>query len=303
MMGVEINAQEGESEVAEWTDKLLEMTLYRLHKFWYHYDFIFKWTTLSKETKVFVNKYNLFIKEIVKNKDRSVKSESPVLLDFLLDVSTSGSELTTDEIVDQIKTFVVAAFDTTAVATCFVITMLAMYPDMQNRVYEEVRSVLGPERTPDFQDLPSLKYTELVIKETFRLFPVCPFMAREVLEDLSLDEDITLPKGSLLLLGVVQVHRSAEYWSDPLKFDPDRFLPERATNRHPFTYIPFSAGPMNCIGQKYGQMALKTILAILVRKFRFRTEYKTVDEIKLFTKLILRPRDGFKCSFEIRRKE
>ena len=84
------------------------MTLYRLHKFWYHYDFIFKWTTLSKETKVFVNKYNLFIKEIVKNKDRSVKSESPVLLDFLLDVSTSGSELTTDEIVDQIKTFVVA---------------------------------------------------------------------------------------------------------------------------------------------------------------------------------------------------
>ena len=65
--------------------------------------------------------------------------------------------------------------------------MLAMYPDMQNRVYEEVRSVLGPERTPDFQDLPSLKYTELVIKETFRLFPVCPFMAREVLEDLSLD--------------------------------------------------------------------------------------------------------------------
>ena len=116
-------------------------------------------------------------------------------------------------------------------------------------------------------------------------------------------EVITLPKGSLLLLGVIQVHRSAEYWSDPLKFDPDRFLPETATNRHPFTYIPFSAGPMNCIGQKYGKMAFKTIVAILVRKFQFRTEYKTVDEIKLTTKLIVRPRDGFKCSFEMRKKE
>ena len=63
---------------------------------------------MSKETKVFVNKYNLFIKEIIKNKDKSVKSESPALLDFLLDLSTSGSELTTDEIVDEIKTFVAA---------------------------------------------------------------------------------------------------------------------------------------------------------------------------------------------------
>ena len=76
--------------------------------------------------------------------------------------------------------------------SCFVITMLAMHPDIQNRVYEEVVSVLGPERTPDFKDLPSFKYMELVIKETLRLFPGSPFMAREVLEDLSLDGSTVL---------------------------------------------------------------------------------------------------------------
>ena len=65
--------------------------------------------------------------------------------------------------------------------------MLAMHPDIQNQVYEEVLRVLGPEKIPDFQDLPSLKYTELVIKETMRLFPPNIFMARDVLEDLPLD--------------------------------------------------------------------------------------------------------------------
>ena len=82
--------------------------LYRLYKFWYHYDFIFKWTTLYNEGEEFINKYNLFIKDIIKNKDKSVTSESPTLLDFLLDLSANRSELTTDEIVDEIKTFVLA---------------------------------------------------------------------------------------------------------------------------------------------------------------------------------------------------
>ncbi|KAJ3650713.1 hypothetical protein Zmor_016795 [Zophobas morio] len=303
-IGVQVNAQDGESEVVEWTDKILETMLHRLYNFWYHHDFIYKRTRLHKETQVLLTKCNQFVAEAIKNKEKSDKSEFPVLLDYLLDLSSSGTEITTDEIVDEIKTFVAAAFDTTAVVTCFVITTLALHPDIQDQVYEEVLRVLGSEKIPDFQDLPSLKYTELVIKETMRLFPPNIFMARDVQEDLPLDgEDITLPKGSIVMLGVLHLHRSTEYWPDPLKFDPDRFSPERSTNRHPFTYIPFSAGPMNCIGQKYAMMSVKTIVATLIRKFKFRTEYKTVDEVKLRTKVVLRPRDGFKTYFEIRKNQ
>ncbi|XP_063927453.1 cytochrome P450 4C1-like [Zophobas morio] len=303
IIGVQVNAQDGESEVVEWTDTILETMLHRLYNFWYHHDFIYKRTRLHKETQVLLTKCNQFVAEAIKNKEKSDKSEFPVLLDYLLDLSSSGTEITTDEIVDEIKTFVAAAFDTTAVVTCFVITTLALHPDIQDQVDEEVLRVLGPEKIPDFQDLPSLKYTELVIKETMRLFPPNIFMARDVQEDLPLDENITLPKGSVVMLGVLHVHRSTEYWPDPLKFDPDRFSPERSTNRHPFTYIPFSAGPMNCIGQKYAMMSLKTIVATLIRKFKFRTEYKTVDEVKLRTKVVLRPRDGFKTYFEIRKNQ
>ena len=176
--------------------------LHRLYNFWYHHDFIYKCTRLHKETQVLLTKRNLFVAEAIKNKEKSDRSESPVLLDYLLDLSSSGTEITTDEIVDEIKTFVVAvntisesssshlssqAFDTTAVVTCFVITTLALHPDIQDQVYEEVLRVLGPEKIPDFQDLPSLKYTELVIKETMRLFPPNIFMARDVQEDLPLD--------------------------------------------------------------------------------------------------------------------
>ncbi|KAJ3650714.1 hypothetical protein Zmor_016796 [Zophobas morio] len=301
MLGVQLNVQQGESELGRWTDRLLEIMFLRLFNFWYQYDFFFKWTKLHKENQLLLTKYQRYLEEIIGKKGKSVKSDFVVLLDFLLDLSRSGTKITTEEILDEVKTFVIGSFDTTALLSCFTITMLGMHPDVQNRVYEEVLTVLGPERTPDYQDLPSLKYTELVLKETLRLFPPSPCLERLVLEDLPLDgDDITLPKGSVAMLAVLPVHRNTKYWPDPLKFDPDRFSPERSTNRHPFTYMPFSAGPMNCIGRKYGIMSTKTIIAILIRKFKFRTEYKTVDDIKLGAKLILRPRDGFKCSFDLR---
>ena len=81
--------------------------LHRLYNFWYHHDFIYKCTRLHKETQVLLTKRNLFVAEAIKNKEKSDRSESPVLLDYLLDLSSSGTEITTDEIVDEIKTFIV----------------------------------------------------------------------------------------------------------------------------------------------------------------------------------------------------
>ena len=107
-------------------------------------------------------------------------------------------------------------------------------------------------------------------------------------------DDLILPKGSSAILGIIHVQRNSKYWPDPLKFDPDRFLPEEVAKRHPFAYLPFSGGPRNCVGPRYAMMTMKAVLATVIRRFEFSTSYKTVEDIKLKTNLVLRPVDGFK---------
>lgn len=107
MLGVQLNVQQGESELGRWTDRLLEIMFLRLFNFWYQYDFIFKWTKLHKENQLLLTKYQRYLEEIIGKKGKSVKSDFVVLLDFLLDLSRSGTKITTEEILDEVKTFVI----------------------------------------------------------------------------------------------------------------------------------------------------------------------------------------------------
>ncbi|XP_072375797.1 cytochrome P450 4C1-like, partial [Diabrotica undecimpunctata] len=148
------------------------------------------------------------------------------------------------------------------------------------KVYEEAVAVLGQDGGVTDSNLSLLKYTERVIKETLRLFPPALIFSRLVTKDLDLG-DVVLPEGSSATIMPLFVQRNSDYWHEPLKFDPDRFLPEKLSTRHPCTFIPFSFGPRNCIGHQFGMMSLKTVIAITVRQFHVLTGYKTVEDIDL----------------------
>nr|CAH7767126.1 unnamed protein product [Callosobruchus chinensis] len=227
--------------------------------------------------------------------DDGSAAEKKVMLDLLIE----SSDLTEEELKEEVTTTLAAGTETTANSTVFILLILGLYPDVQQQVFEEVMEVLGPEKSVEPEDLPKLEYTERVIKEAMRLFPVIAAVSRYVAEDTYIG-DYVAPAGITIGFPIIHIHRSSIFWEDPMKFDPDRFLPENAAKRHPLSYMPFSSGIRNCIGWRYAMMSLKTLIARIVRELKIFTEYKCIEEIELELHVFTKIKHGPKVWFETR---
>lgn len=121
--------------------------------------------------------------------------------------------------------------------------------NLQENVYRELHEVFGSSmEPPTYQELQNLPYMEMCIKESLRLYPSVPLIGRLASEDFYTASGYLIPKGVEILIHIYDLHRNAEIYPEPEKFDPDRFLPENTATRHPFAFLPFSGGPRNCIG-------------------------------------------------------
>ncbi|GJQ72805.1 hypothetical protein Trydic_g1455 [Trypoxylus dichotomus] len=226
------------------------------------------------------------IKEI--NNRRNTKLS---FLDLLLEASENGSILSDEDIREEVDTFIFEGHDTITASLSWTILLLGNHPDAQHKAFLELQEVLGDKPIPTTTDeLNRLKFLERVIKESLRLYPSVPGIARVIGQDISID-GYEIPKGTQALLHIYQVHRDPEQFPDPDMFEPDRFLPENCKNRHPYAYIPFSAGPRNCIGQKFAMCESKTILAGLIRRFEIEAK-DNLNTIAPFGDVILRPMGG-----------
>jgi len=189
-------------------------------------------------------------------------------LDMLLQCSVDGEPLSHENIREEVDTFMFEGHDTTTSGISFILYCLARNPEIQEKVVEELRSIFvdDKKRSPTYQDLQDMKYLEMVIKESMRLYPPVPMYARILEEDVEFDGGI-LPKGLSLTIYAFGLHRQADLFPDPEKFDPERFSLEKSTGRSPYAYVPFSAGPRNCIGQRFAMLEMKSTVSKVLRHF------------------------------------
>jgi len=134
-------------------------------------------------------------------------------------------------------------------------------------------------------------FLECCIKESLRLYPSVPIVARKLNSDCPLDDGLVMPAGCVAAVVPFLLHRDPTVFPDPESFQPERFTSQNSVGRHPYAYVPFSAGPRNCIGQKFAMYEEKVVLATVLRNFTLEAAEK-IEDVKIVPDMILRPMNG-----------
>ena len=229
---------------------------------------------------------------------RAQPSGGDDLLSMLMDArdEDTGESMTDEQLRVEVTTFLLAGQETTSLALTWTFYLLSQHPAIRERLEAELDGALGG-REPAYEDLPNLPFTRRVIDEAMRLYPPAWGFSRQALGDDELG-GYRLPRGWLAFLMPYVLHRHPAYWPDPDRFDPDRFLPERSADRPKFAYLPFGAGPRQCIGNQFALLEAHLSVATLAQTYRLQlVQGHPVEPWPLIT---LRPRFGMPMTIERR---
>ncbi|XP_015180017.1 PREDICTED: cytochrome P450 4C1-like isoform X3 [Polistes dominula] len=273
---------------------------YRMVRPWYMYDTIFRFTKIGRLQKEVLKTLHSFSRNIIAERKRFHEQtngeylkifdnldENDVfnedlqykkrlsMLDLLIAASWNDNQIDAEGIREEVDTFMFEGHDTTASALTFALSLFAKHKDVQENIRDEVKTIMQEDdNNITISSLKKLSYLERCLKESLRLYPSVHFISRQISHDMQLKHYL-IPSGSICEVMINYVHRNPEYWPNPNVFNPDRFLPENVKGRHPYSYIPFSAGPRNCIGQKLAMLELKLFVAFILYNF----ELEPVDEL------------------------
>lgn len=252
----------------------------------YHSSLIYKLSPLYRLEKKLFNGFRSVSRRIITNAEKNIlpRSKLPpgadkndlkkpcIFVEQVYKMFSNMPGFTDTMLKDHIDTIIAAGNETSGLTTCFTVLMLAIHQDTQERVVEELRSIFkSADQEVTFEDIANLKYLTMVLNETLRLFPITPFIGREVTKDFELEPNLLLPKGATIIMPIFKIHRNKEVWGPNADvFDPDNFLPENVERRHPYSYIPFSNGPRNCIGMACNFYCLQFLLKFLIFFFYFK---------------------------------
>jgi len=204
----------------------------------------------------------------------------------------TAAELTDAELRDQLVTLFIAAHETSASSLCWTHYFLSMYPEIRERVRQEVQTQLQG-RLPTAEELPRLEYLEQVIKESLRIYSPIHSLSRVAIEDNRIG-GYDIPQGATVIVSLYATHRLPQYWDNPEAFVPERFSAEQSAKRPTFAYIPFAVGHRNCIGGAQAMLQSKLIVAQIAQ--RFTINLQAGHPVEPMPGTTMRPRFGMRVT-------
>jgi cytochrome P450 len=237
------------------------------------------------------------VKGFIDERRKTGEDKGDLLSMLLLAVDEDdGGQMTDQQALDEAITLFVAGHDTTASAATWTWYLLSQNPEVEAKLVEEIDRVLGG-RLATAQDLPKLEYTEMVVKESMRLYPPVWMFFREPIEDVTLG-GYTIPKGSIIEICPYVTHHDPRFFPEPDQFKPERFSDEAEISVPRYAYIPFGGGPRICIGQSFAVMHTQLILATIAQ--RRRLSLVPGQEIVSEPLVTQRPLNGLRMKVETR---
>ncbi|XP_075155692.1 cytochrome P450 4d2-like isoform X1 [Haematobia irritans] len=325
-MGVKINAQTDEN--CEYVRNLIEMQqifLERFVKIHFRIDIVFKVFNpkMYKRYKQVMASLHEFTENIIRERrkemlnngqsenkgefdDRNTTEEEEgfimyggkkkrmALLDILLSSTIDQQPLTDHDIREEVDTFMFEGHDTTKSGIGFTLYLLSRHQEVQKKFLEELNEIIGPDVTAPltYTKLMELKYMDKVIKESLRMYPPVPFIGRQLVHDIHVDNQC-IPGGTSVLLGIMPMQNDPEYFTDPHKFIPER----KESHQNNFVFVPFSAGPRNCIGQRFAMLEMKAVLTRIIQNYEL---LPLGEDVKPTISIVLKSKNGWQLGFRKR---
>ena len=235
------------------------------------------------------------VEEMIAERRRMPEDRGDLLSMFMLvQDEETGERMNDRQLLDEVKTMLLAGHETTANALTWTWYLLAQHPEVEARLTTELAEVLGG-RVPLIADLPRLPYTHMVIQESIRLFPPAWIILRHAIKDDEIG-GYPVPAGRVVGISPYVMHRHPGFWDEPEAFHPERFTPERVAERHRFAYIPFAAGPRQCIGNTFAMTEAQLVLATVAQRYRLRLVPE--HRVETHTAITLRPRHGMHVTLQ-----
>ena len=200
---------------------------------------------------------------------RISNSKQDDLLTMLMEVEDvdTAERMTDQQLRDEVITIFLAGHETTANAMSFALFLMAQNPAAADRIAVELREVMS-EGGLTYERLAKLDYTTRAVKEAMRLYPPAWIIGREATRDDVVGE-YRIAKGDTIMLVPYIMHRQERYWPDPMRFDPDRFLPDNMKDTPRYAYFPFGGGARLCIGNNFAMMEMQIMLALICSRYEF----------------------------------